>query len=325
MTARTAVRSLLLSPLPWAAALAAATLWAYWSTLRMLAQHWAVDPQYSHGYVVPVFAGLVLWLRRRQLTGASLQANVWGGALLLGGTILRLAGAWFYFDWFDAVSLLPCLGGLCLLLGGRPLLRWAWPAIAFLFFMIPLPYTVELALSGPLQRLATVVSTYCLQTLGLPALAEGNVIVMGSLHVGVDEACSGLGMLFVLLALAIALCLAIHRPFWQKAVLAASAVPVAVLANVARITATAAAYQLSGKGTADFVHDLAGWLMMPLALGMLCMELCFLGRLFLDVPAEEEAPLPLVDLDPPPQRSHPETPKETRTLVPLAVGRPDLH
>src|SRR5581483_4191267 len=114
---------------------------------------------------------------------------------LLAAAALRLAGAAFYVDWFDAVSLLPCLAGLCVLLGGPAALKWAGPSVAFLVFMLPLPYTAEVALARPLQSLATATSTYALQTLGVPALAEGNVIVIGQYRLGVVEACSGLGML----------------------------------------------------------------------------------------------------------------------------------
>ena len=85
---------------------------------------------------------------------------------------LYLAGAYFYFEWFSLVSLIPALAGIGLLSGGGNFLRWAWPGLAFLVFMLPLPYRVETALAHPLRSLATIVSTYALQTLGLPAVAE---------------------------------------------------------------------------------------------------------------------------------------------------------
>jgi exosortase len=294
------LRSLLLALCTWVAVPGAALLWTYWPTLRGLANRWAVDPQYSHGYLVPAFAGLLLWLRRGRLAGVAPRASVWGLAFLLGGTVVRLAGTYFYYDWFDALSLLPCAAGLLLLLGGWRVLYWGWPAVAFLFFMVPLPYQAELALSHPLQRVATVTSTYSLQTFGFPAVAEGNVITIGSTHVGVAEACSGLSMLFVFVALALALCLVLDRPLWQKAVLLASAVPIAVVANVARITVTGVLYQTAGRGVADMVyHDLAGWLMMPIALALLWLELAFLKRLLVAVPTPARpGPLALLTCDP---------------------------
>src|SRR5262249_50732537 len=153
--------------------------WYYWQTFTAMAYQWAHDPVYSHGYLVPVFALALLWFRRKNLKEIAFQPDWFGGiALLLMGVALRLVGAYFYYPWFEALSLLPCLAGLVLLVSGRACLAWSWPAIAFLFFMMPLPYRLETAMRQPLQRLATQVSTYVLQTLGSPVYAEGNVIVL---------------------------------------------------------------------------------------------------------------------------------------------------
>src|SRR5205823_13733355 len=131
----------------------------------------------------------------------SFKPSAWGLTLLLAGALLRLFGAYFYYPWLDDLSLLPSAAGVALLLGGREALRWCWPAVAFLAFMLPLPYMVEGALAGRLQTLATVASTYVLQTIGLPALSEGNVIIINNTTVGVAEACNGLGMLVVFFAI----------------------------------------------------------------------------------------------------------------------------
>src|SRR5215469_12080428 len=179
----------------------ASVLWSYWSTLGDAAERWAIDPQYSHGYLVPVFAALLLWLRRGQLARGFLRANAWGWPLFVAAIALRLGGSYYHFVWFDAVSLLPCLAALCLLLGGTRAFRWAAPAIAFLFFMIPLPYQVAVAMAGPLQQIATTASTFLLQTLGMPAVAEGNVILLNEASLNIVEACSGLRMLVVFFAL----------------------------------------------------------------------------------------------------------------------------
>jgi exosortase len=151
-----------------------------------------------------------------------------------------------------------------------------------LVFMIPLPYRLERAVSSPLQRLTTLASTYALQTLGLPALAEGNTIILEEFHIRVVETCSGLSMLVFFFALSTAVAMAIQRPLWEKLVIAASALPVAVIANVARVSATGVMYEVAGAKAADvFFHDLAGWLMMPLALGILWLQLKCQACLFL--------------------------------------------
>ena len=112
-------------------------------------------------------------------------------------------GAYYYFTWFDAISLLPSVAGLCLLVGGWDTLRWAWPSIAFLIFMVPLPYRVEAALGSPLQRLATLSSTYVLQLFGLPAFSSGNTIVINDYTIGIVDACNGLGASYTVLACAV--------------------------------------------------------------------------------------------------------------------------
>jgi exosortase len=270
------------------AALAAALgtlLWAYWTTLNETARQWASDPQYSHGYLVPVFAAFLLWTRRQRLVPAALRPSGWGAAFLLGGVLLRLGGTFFHFEWFDPLSLLPSLAGVCLLLGGWAALRWCWPAILFLFFMIPLPYTVSVLLARPMQNVATVASTFLLQTLGWPALSEGNVILINEVELNIVEACSGLRMLVIFFALSTAVVLVVQRSAWEKAVIVLSSLPIALVANVLRITLTGVLHDaVDDKGAHEFFHDMAGWLMMPVALALLVIELRVLSKLFIEPP-----------------------------------------
>src|SRR5262249_12517673 len=127
-------------PHRWAAGLAAlfglGLGWAYGPTLATMVRRWSTDPQYSHGFLVPVFAGVVLWVRRAQHPGLGLRPSWWGLPLLLAASAMRLVSAALFLEWLDALSLLPALAGLCLLLGGWPALRWAWPAVLFLVFML---------------------------------------------------------------------------------------------------------------------------------------------------------------------------------------------
>src|SRR5205823_11142714 len=97
------------------------------------------------------------------------QPGWWDLPVLAGAMALRLIAAGSDIGALDAFSLVPALAGVVLMAGGATLLRWAWPAIAFLGFMLPLPFTIEAALAQPLRRVATVVSTYVLQTVGCPA------------------------------------------------------------------------------------------------------------------------------------------------------------
>ena len=265
----------------------ACIFWAFWPTFVDLVQTWNSNPQYSHGFLVPAFAALLLWLRRGQLDVAAVRPSWWGLGLLAAGLGLRLFGAFFYFTWLEEVALLPCLAGLCVLVGGRAAWRWAWPAVLFLVFMIPLPFTVATMLSKELQRLATICSAFTMQVCGLPALADGNVILLDDHQIDIVEACSGLRMLMVFFALAAAFALIVKRPWPDKLLLLASAVPIAVVSNIARIVLTGVLFEtgVNDEAVHAFFHDAAGWLMMPFALVLFWAELKVLKHLLIDPPA----------------------------------------
>jgi exosortase len=292
--------------------LLACLVWCYWSSLCATAQRWDSDPQYSHGFLVPAFALFLIWQRRSEFQDMSFQGTWWGVPVVVGSVVLRLAGASIFVEWLEGISLLPALAGICLCLGGSRLLRWVWPGICFLIFMLPIPYRLEIILSYPLQRLATKTSTYMLQTLGLPAVAEGNVILLSDVRIGVIGACNGLGMLVTFIALTTAVVLLLRTSWWEKVCVALSAIPISLVANIARITATGVLAETVGGEAADLVfHDLAGWLMMPFALGLIWLELHILSRLFVDVAPTRQISLHL-DLELP-------APAEPRTPV-AALG-----
>src|SRR5262249_26497498 len=155
-------------------------------------------------------------------------------------------------------------------------------------------FRVGVALADPLQRVATIASTFLLQTIGLPAVAERNTILLNEAKLDVVTACSGLRMLVIFFALATAVALLIRRPIWEKCLVVASAAPIALASNVVRITVTGILQQSVGAEAAKAVfHDLAGWLMMPLALALLGLELRLLDLLFVE-PSRTRAPSRLV-------------------------------
>ncbi len=248
------------------------------------------DPQYSHGYLVPIFAVVLLWLRRDQMAKLAWGFHVQGMAFLTLGVLIRLGNLLTYSsDWLDGLAFVVCVAGVFVFLGGGNTLRWAWPSVAFLIFMFPLPYRIERSLGGELQSIATRASTAIFQLAGLPAVSEGNVILIEDLRLGVAEACSGLGMLLIFVALSFGFAAVVSRPLLDRTILVVSSIPIAVVSNVVRITLTGFLHVWVGSRLADMVfHDLAGWLMMPLALVMLWLEMKFLTYVLVDEEIPED-------------------------------------
>lgn len=268
-----------------------AVLWSYFDTLKWLASRWMNEPDYSHGFLVPVFAGYLLWYRRGMMAGTTGKGNWWGLLLIGVAAGMRWVASYYFYSQFDAPSLLFCLAGVAVMLGGWQALRWSWPAIGYLIFMIPLPAVVASALSGPLQNIATVASTWLLQTLGVPAVARGNVISLTNAQIGVVEACSGLRMLMLFSAITVGASFLIQRPLWEKVFVAISALGIALITNIFRITVTAFLHEYVGKELAEKVfHDLAGLLMMPTATLLLMLELYVLSKLLI----QPERPEPVM-------------------------------
>ncbi len=253
----------------------------YWSAMAALVRRWYGDPDYTYGFLVPVFAGVLLWYRREMLQGVEYQGSFWGLLLLAVAGAMRIASAYYYFDLLDPASLIPCLAGITLFAGGRKAMDWAWPAIAFLVFMIPLPGFLSDLMGGPLRELATAGSTFVIQTLGIPSVAEGNVILLSDSQVGVAEACNGLRNMMMFMAMCVGFAAISRRTPVEKVIIVVSAAVLALVANVVRIAATAILHSMaSHQAATTFYHDLAGAFMIPLAALFLWLELVYLDRVF---------------------------------------------
>jgi exosortase len=257
-----------------------------WLNFDEMSTVWATDPTHSHGFLVPLIALAILWMRRDTFpVGADFRPRaLWGLLFIAIGACAQLGGMFIHFLWLSHASLLFYIAGVVLLLWGWPVLKWAIPAIGFLVFMIPMPFRLQMLLHEPLKLLSTQLSTLALQTLGFPALREGTLIVMDQTELGVADMCSGLKMLMIFFAMSVAVALLVKRPLWERLIIVASAIPIAVIVNVIRITVTGILYKVASSELAEKVfHDFAGWLMMPLALFFLWIELKLMSSIVVEV------------------------------------------
>jgi len=274
-------------PLIAAGVVAAALVASYFESFRALFFKWGNDPNYSHGYFVIPIALYILWERREKLDLSRVGPRWYLFVPLLAVLWLRIPLHQRNLPWVEEMTVPAVAGALALAIGGFHFFWWALPSILFLGFMIPLPPIFNAILSGPLQRTATVGSVFLLQLTGLPAVNEGNVILVGDgKPLEVARACNGLSMLLSFATLITATAILCRRPLLDKIILMLSIVPIAIFSNIIRITLTAYFFQmpqfvekisgLLGWKSDDFTHDGAGYLMMPLALVMIFLELKFL-------------------------------------------------
>jgi exosortase len=254
------------------AILTALSLWLYWGTLTHLMSQWYHDPDFSHGFFVPLFSAFVLWQERTLLTRIALKPSWTGLGVILSALCLLVLGQMGAELFLSRLSLLLLLAGAVILFFGWNLFRAVLFPWAFLLLMIPIPKVAFNQITFPLQLLASRVAADILRSplFGVPVLREGNVIYLASMALEVAEACSGIRSLMSLLTLAIIYGYLMERRMWVRWALALASVPIAVAANCVRIIGTGLLVQYWNADKADgYFHASWGWLTFIVAFVML--------------------------------------------------------
>ncbi len=267
--------------------------WFHWSSVRFLPRVWWHQEDYQHGFFVPLFCLFLLWLRRDMMP-RSPQGSWWGLPLFAVWALMRWVAIYFNYESLPELSLVPFVAGMTLFVGGWQGLLWAWPSIVFLIFMLPLPGVIQGIASRELQRMATFISCWVIQTLGIPAVAQGNVIQLTEKPLEVARACSGLRMMMLFFAICVAAAFLSRQPLWERLLIVASAPPIAIIANVFRIVMTGVIFEVVGRWSSaidvdqveHMIHDWAGFLMMPVGLALLLAETWLLSKLLVAPPPD---------------------------------------
>jgi exosortase len=242
----------------------------YWTTLAHLISQWTYDPNFSHGFFVPLFVAFVLWQERHRLARLVPHPSWWGVFVLSLALVLLLLGQLGAELFLARFSLLLVLAGIILLFLGWNFFRALLFPWAFLLLMIPIPAILFNQITFPLQLGASRVAAFVLPLFGVPILREGNVITLPAMSLEVAEACSGIRSLMSLATLAIIYGYLMERRIWVRWLLALASIPIAIVANSVRIIGTGLLVQYWSPDKAEgFFHASWGWIIFVLSLLML--------------------------------------------------------
>jgi exosortase/archaeosortase family protein len=224
---------------------------AYWHKLTAWEAIWRSSPDWGQGYLIPLFAVIIAHFRLKELNPQRIGPSAWGLPMIIGGLMIRIwAQMWGFgfpgdLTFLVIVAVLLCLGG--------EMFKALWIPVAFMVLMIPWEPKYFEFLALPLQRLAAMGSEHALPLLGYTAVTpddlnvwksitdvawvyrNGNELVLASGPLNVVAQCAGLHLLFTFVALGVLMAYSWNRPTWQRVVIMASSVPIAVLCNVLRI------------------------------------------------------------------------------------------
>ncbi|MEW6664886.1 MAG: VPLPA-CTERM-specific exosortase XrtD [Thermodesulfobacteriota bacterium] len=268
--------------LPWwlpAVVVAGSLLFSFWDTIQELVNQWLGNDDYSHGILVVPIAVYLAWERRARLKTMEIGTDWRALSLILLAVVIFIVGELGAELFTTRVSILVFVIGLTWFLFGYPVLKTLAFPLAFLFLMLPLPGFIYRNITFPLQLTASIGAVHLLQTLGITAFREGNVIDVGFMQLQVVEACSGLRYILPLLTFGVLFAYFGQKALWKRIVLILATVPAAIVANVFRVAGTGWIGTYWGSEAAEgFFHSFSGWVVF-----MFCIGLFFLLHVLLRV------------------------------------------
>lgn len=245
----------------------------YAPILRFLVEHWKIDPDYSHGYLVVPLSVFFAYARKQELARAHIEGSWLGLVPLVLGALALTVGRLGVELMSMRVGFILSLIGVVLLVYGREVFRILAFPLLFLFLMVPLPNALLNIVAFPLQLVAARFAVSTLHQLGVPALLEGNIIHLANAELFVAEACSGLRSLMALVFLGVVFAYFFRRSAIERIVLVASAIPIAIFVNAMRVTLTGLlAHWFGEQAATGFIHDFQGVITFGLAFLLLLAE-----------------------------------------------------
>ena len=244
----------------------------YFSIFQGLVLDWNNDPNYSHGFLVPLISGYFVYERRESLSRAPVAPSNWGLAVIIFALALLIVGTagTEYFTQRSSVVFL--IAGIIIFLGGWRVFKVLALPVGFLLFMVPLPYILYDAIAFPLKLLVAKVSVWTLKAMSIIVLREGNIIMFPDLTLEVADACSGLRSLVSLLALAVAFAFMTQKTALKRLILIFMALPIAMATNMFRVIMTGILARYYGAAAAEgFFHEFAGLAVFGLAMVLLIL------------------------------------------------------
>ena len=249
------------SRLPWLALAVsvAGALALYIPVIAGMAADWIEFPSLSHGFAVPLISAYLLWNKRRLLAEAPVEGSLTGLPVVVLALGMLVLGSLGGESFIARLSLPIALFGVVLFLMGGQVTRHAWIAIAYLAFMIPLPYLTLKAITYQSRLFDAGLTATALGWMGVPVLRDGVMLQLPNMTLEVADECSSVPAIAALLALGAAYAQLQARPTWIRVVLTLAAAPLGLLSNIVRLIVTSlGAYYLGPIALNNVIHKFNG-------------------------------------------------------------------
>ncbi len=238
-------------------------LWGslFWPIIPELWDVWMIDSNNSHGVLIPAIAAFLIWQRRKEVPWANASPSLWGLGLLAGSLLIYLLSLRVHIAFSARLAMVWSLAGLIWWHLGGPLFRQLLFPLSFLGFMVPVPDAISGMIAFPLQLFATSTSAKMIRAIGIPVFEEGTMLYFAKTSLEVSEACSGIRSMLAYLTLGVLFTHLAGNTIGRvgKGFLLLSTLPLALLANILRITGTGVlATIFGGQMARGFLHEFSG-------------------------------------------------------------------
>jgi len=252
----------------------------------------------QHGLLIPFVVLVLYWWKRKELLAR--PAGLWlpAAALVTLGIVIHLVGFLIQQQRISVIGFLVGLYGLTGLVWGKHWLKTSFFPFFLLLFCMPVG-ELAVSLTLPLRILVAQIVTG-IAHLGLaPDVYREGTQLLNSEHTfgyEVAPACSGIRSIVALLALTTIYGFVCFKTPWRRTVMVLSAIPLALLGNVARLTFTITVAELFGQEGGKAVEHYTGFVTFAVAI---------ISALFLGNWLEKGEPRPPVEPAPTPAPVNP--------------------
>lgn len=258
------------------------SLWfvLYSPVIKSLWGDWIGQSDNSHGLLVPFISLYFAWEKREKLGDVVLSNSRWGVVILVFSILIYVVSFAGDIAFFSRLMMILSLIGLILFNFGKHLFRIFLFPLLFLFFMIPVPVSLVEKISIPLQIFASTVSANLINLFSIPVLQEGNMLYFAQTQLEVAQACSGLRSIVALTMLSVIFTYLLQKGLIKKIILLASAIPIALIANIMRVTVTGIlAHYYGGVIARGFLHEFSGLVVFVFGFFVLYLEFALLNKI----------------------------------------------
>jgi len=250
--------------------------WLYMPTFRWWYNVWMADESYySHGILIPIISGFIVWLKKKALQETRVEPAAVGFLFAIPLLAVILLASWANVASLRGLTFPPLLALLVMLVFGIGMTKAMAFPIGYLYFMCVLPGFILTKLSFKIQMLSTTGGTMILRGLTMDAYQEGAVITLPNVLVEVGAPCSGFRLLISLFAFSVLFAYLKEGPWWGKALLVAFTLPLSLVVNSIRIALIAVVGEFMGSEAMHSFHDYSGYIVLILAF----VVLSFFARL----------------------------------------------